>query len=112
MRIKLQFPTNTIDKYPTPASKYSHRHTCATGSFPEKTSTRSKSSVMPSKKKKNKGKLKRRLEEVAPLYTEDLGTQGIKKNSLASSAAGRLGSISKKPLAKDEESRRQERMVR
>lgn len=67
---------------------------------------------MPSHKRKNKGnKLKRKLEEAAPLYTEDLGLQGIKTSSLVG-AASHQGSIAKKPLAVDEDSRRQKRMVR
>lgn len=66
---------------------------------------------MPTKKKKDKGKLKRKLEKAAPLYTEDLGTQGIKKSSLLS-AACHQGSIAKNPLAIDEYARRQKRMQR
>ena len=65
---------------------------------------------MPSKKK-SKGKLKRKLEQAAQLYTEDLGTEGI-KNSTVVVAASHQGIISQKPLAIDEESRRQKRMVR
>jgi hypothetical protein len=61
---------------------------------------------MPSKKKqKNK---KRRLEDIAPLYSEDIGTEGIKK----STGAVEQSSISNLPLAEDEEHRRRERKVR
>lgn len=69
---------------------------------------------MPLKKKKkdktSKSK-KRQLEGAAPLYTEDLGTEGIKRSSLDNSD-GHQTSISCLPLAQDEDERRQKRKVR
>jgi hypothetical protein len=58
-----------------------------------------------------KHKKKRRLEDTAPIYTEDIGTQGIKKSSITSGAGGQ-SSIHDLPLTKDEKTRRRKRMVR
>jgi len=69
------------------------------------------SPLMPPLKKKAKKK-KRRLEEAA-LYSEDIGTAGIKKSTLASSFSnGYQQPISQLPLPKDEEKRRLKRMER
>lgn len=91
-------------------------HACVRGSFFDKSSPKSVliPSMAMSKKKKDKSshKNKRKLEEAAPLYTEDIGTEGIKKSSSLVSAAKQQTSISQLPLPKDEDERRQKRMVR
>jgi len=87
-------------------------HSCVRGSFLDRPSqTNLLSPLMPPKKrKKEKANKKRRLEEAAPLYTEDIGTEGVKKSNLVS-AANHEVSISSLPLATDEDERRKKRMV-
>ena len=63
---------------------------------------------------KKKDKIKKRKlvsEPAAAVYTQDIGTEGIKTNSLTTSI-GYSKSISDLPLPNDEEERRQKRMVK
>ncbi len=85
--------------------------TCAGGKFTDKQYKSHLSSLIPIMVKKVKKTKKRKFEEAAPLYTEDLGTLGIKKSS-PSNFVGYQKSISELPLPKDEDERRQKRMVR
>lgn len=61
---------------------------------------------MPSKKNKKK----RRLGDIAPIYTEDLGSEGI-KNARYSLGSDAQDSNFHVPLTEDEEHRRRKRMV-
>jgi hypothetical protein len=63
---------------------------------------------MPSSKTKKSKSKKRRLEDPAAAYTEDLGTQGVKVSLSDKSGTGIFSS----PLAEDEDQRRAKRMVR
>ena len=85
-------------------------HTCITGRLEVEKPHQSSllPSPMPLKKTKKK---KRRLESIAALYTEDIGTEGVKKSSMATGALHQ-GSNFHLPLTEDEENRRRKRMVR
>jgi hypothetical protein len=64
---------------------------------------------MPSRKKKKKGRTRK---DIAPLYAEDIGTEGIKKTCMATPSTSSFhGSNFHLPLTKDEEHRRRKRMV-
>lgn len=65
------------------------------------------STKLKKKSKKHKSKMLR-LEDPAAAYTEDLGTQGVKRSLSDKSGSGILFS----PLADDEHHRRAKRMVR
>jgi hypothetical protein len=54
---------------------------------------------------------KRRLENIAPLYTEDLGTEGIKRSIMATGTVLQSSNFLL-PLTEDEEHRRRKRTVR
>jgi hypothetical protein len=71
--------------------------------------TNSKSSIMPSKKRNNNKK--RPLVQVAPLYSEDIGTEGIKRSPTSATECHQRQSFHMQ-LDDEEEHRRQRREVR
>lgn len=86
------------------------------GTSPDSAGLKSLSSIMPSSsknKRKNKTK-KRPVENVAALYKEDLGTEGLKSTGMSSSSSSSHQDIQSfhVKVDKKEKSKRKRRMVR
>lgn len=105
-----------LDLLPRSASPKAAATSFLSGSSPDSAGLKSLSSIMPSSsknKRKNKTK-KRPVENVAALYKEDLGTEGLKSTGMSSSSSSSHQDIQSfhVKVDKKEKSKRKRRMVR